>query len=132
MSHSVWGIPDSLRRTGTNLTLSNYQNHNMLQLEKLKENTKTQNPKDNQILPGDLVMKMSRSLNYSGRNQKLRPKMTNIFLVLMSTQTSAYIRQYSSQNKLEEIKRFRDFIERPRNRSRKVLSSFHVQKCEIS
>ena len=77
-------------------------------------------------------MKMSRSLNYSGRNQKLRPKMTNIFLVLMCTQTSAYIRQYSSQNKLDEIKSFREFIERPRNRSKKVLSSFHVQKCEIS
>ena len=50
-----------------------------LRLEKLKENAKTQSPKDNQISPGDLVMKMSRSLNYSGKNQKLRPKMTNIF-----------------------------------------------------
>jgi hypothetical protein len=77
-------------------------------------------------------MKMSRAINYSGRNQKLRPKMTNIFLVLMTTQTSAFIRQYSNQNKLDEIKTFKEFIDSPRNRKRKILKDFHVQKVEVS
>ena len=50
----------------------------------------------------------------------------------MTTQTSAFIRQYSNQNKLDEIRTFKEFIDRPRNKSRKILNSFHVQKCEIS
>ena len=104
----------------------------MSELKKIKQNAETQSPRDNQINPGDLVMKMSRAINYSGRNQKLRPKMTNIFLVLMTTQTSAFIRQYSNQNKLDEIKSFKEFIDRPRNRTRKILNSFHVQKVEVS
>jgi hypothetical protein len=78
------------------LSKSQYVNNFLLtqmRLEKIKENELTQSPKDIQIRPGDLVMKMSRSINYTGRNQKLRPKMTNIFLVLMTRQTSAFIRQ---------------------------------------
>ena len=58
--------------------------------------------------------------------------MTNIFLVLMTTQTSAFIRQYSNQNKLDEIKTFKEFIDRPRNRTRKILNDFHVKKVEVS
>ena len=58
--------------------------------------------------------------------------MTNLFLVLMCTQTSAYIRQYSSQSKLDEIKTFKEFLEKPRNKSRKILNSFQMEKVEIS
>ena len=32
----------------------------------------------------------------------------------------------------DEIKSFCKFIERPRNRSKQILDSFHVHKCEIS
>jgi hypothetical protein len=117
------------------LSKSQYVNNYLLtqmRIEKIKQNAETQSPRDNTINPGDLVMKMSRAINYSGRNQKLRPKMTNIFLVLMTTQTSAFIRQYSNQNKLDEIKTFKEFIDRPRNRIRKILNDFHVQKVEVS
>jgi hypothetical protein len=55
--------------------------------------------------------------------------MTNIFLVLMTTQTSAFIRQYSNQNKLDEIQNFKEFIDSPRNRKRKILKDF--QKKEL-
>ena len=33
---------------------------------------------------------------------------------------------------MDEIRTFKEFIERPRNKSRKVLNNFNLQKCEIS
>ena len=45
-----------------------------LRLEQLKESSRTQSPKDNQISSGDLVMKMSQSLNYSGKIKSLEQK----------------------------------------------------------
>ena len=106
------------------LSKSQYLNNYLLtqlRLEKMKDNEKTQSLKDNVIKPGDLVMKLSRQINYSGMNVKLRPRLTNLFLVLITTQTSAYIRQYNSDTKLEDIKTFQEFIQSPRNK-KKILN----------
>ena len=64
-------------------------------------------------------------------NVKLRPRLTNLFLVLITTQTSAYIRQYNSDTKLEDIKTFQEFIQSPRSK-KKILNSFSVQKCDLT
>jgi hypothetical protein len=139
--NSTFGIgdPNLLEEQGyepyaIQLSKSQYVNNYLLtqlRLEKMKDNEKTQSPKDNVIKPGDLVMKLSRQINYSGMNVKLRPRLTNLFLVLITTQTSAYIRQYNSNTKLEDIKTFQEFIQSPRNK-KKILNSFAVQKCDLT
>jgi hypothetical protein len=139
--HTTFGVgdPGSLEDQGfepyaIQLSKSQYVNNYLmtqLRLEKLKDNEKTQSPKDNEIKPGDLVMKLSRQINYSGMNMKLRPRLTNLFLVLITTQTSAYIRQYNLDTKSEDIKTFQEFIQRPRSK-KKILNSFSVQKCDLT
>ena len=69
-------------------------------------------------------------MNYCGFNRKLSPKMTNLFLVLTCTQTSCYIRQYSNQSKLDEIKKFLEQLEKPINESRKIINSFQIEKVD--
>ena len=97
--------------------------------QKLKNNEKTQKGKMSTIQPGDIVFRHDRA-GLKKVNYKLRPRSCELFLVLLTTKTSAYCRSYSGQNVGDELKTFQQFINCPKN-GKTPLTTFSLQHFDL-
>ena len=100
---------------------------------KLLNNEKTQRPQDQRILPGDLVFRHVRQ-NSKIPNYKLRPRNSKIFLVVLTTSTSAFCREFKGGDVGGELKSFQDFLDCPKDRKGKILPPFplvHLDQSDL-
>ena len=107
----------------------------MLEYRRLKllNNEKSQRQADQRILPGDLVFRHVRQ-NSRVPNYKLRPRNSKIFLVVLTTSTSAYCREFKGENIGEVMKSFQSFLDCPKDRKGKTLPPFpliHVDQSDL-
>ena len=98
--------------------------------QKLANNLATQGPSDNKIQPGDLVFRHTRKAQSS--NYKLRPRNTKLYLVLLTTSTSAYCREFSGGDPGTQLRTFQDFLDAPKTKNKKPLPMFSLEHFEVS
>ena len=97
--------------------------------QKSINNSKTQKGKMSPILPGDIVFRVDRAAAKKV-NYKLRPRSCDLFLVLLTTRSSAFCRAYSGQNVANEMRTFQQFLNSPKS-GKNPLASFSLQHFDI-
>ena len=60
----------------------------------------------------------------------MRPRSSELFLVLLTTRSSAFCRAYSGQNVQDEMKTFQQFLNSPKS-GKNALASFSLQHFDI-
>ena len=103
-----------------------------LKRRKVENNLKSQQKYSNKaILPGDLVTKVDHRQNVTGFNMKLRPRYRQLFIVLATTNSSAYIKPYTKNSKKDELT-FEEFINSPPGKNNKPLETFRLKQVDMS
>ena len=103
-----------------------------LKRRKVENNLKSQQKYTNKaILPGDLVTKVDHRQNVTGFNMKLRPRYRQLFIVLATTNSSAYIKPYTKNSKKDELT-FEEFIKSPPGKNNKPLETFRLEQVDMS
>ena len=103
-----------------------------LKRQKVENNLKTQQKYSNKIiLPGDLVTKMDRRQNLTNFNMKLRPRYRQLYIVMATTNSSAFVKPYSKNTKKDELT-FEEFINSPPGKNNKPLETFRLEQVDIS
>ena len=97
--------------------------------QKSINNSKTQKGKLSPVLPGDIVFRVDRT-RLQKTNYKMRPRSSELFLVLLTTRSSAFCRAYSGQNVADEMKTFQQFLNSPKS-GKNALASFSLQHFDI-
>ena len=97
--------------------------------QKTINNSKTQKGKVSPILPGDIVFRIDR-VGLKKMNYKLRPRSCELYLVLLTTKSSAFCRAYSGQNMADEMRTFQQFLDSPKS-GKDSLASFSLQHFDI-
>ena len=97
--------------------------------QKSINNSKTQKGKLSPILPGDIVFRVDRT-GLKKMNYKMRPRSSDLFLVLLTTRSSAFCRAYSGQNVADIMRTFQQFLDSPKS-GKNALASFSLQHFDI-
>ena len=104
-----------------------------MQLERIKETSKTQKIDCNEIVPGDLVYKVDDQLNLEGVSKKLRPRFNKLYYVLAVSNTSCFIKLYKDKGEeRQSVNTFREFLENPKTPDNKILKTFRFEKADKS
>ena len=104
-----------------------------LQLERIKEAEKTHKMSDKDIKVGDIVVKRDQSLNLADTSKKLKPRYRNLYFVLATSRTAAFVKLYKERGmEQQDQNTFREFLENPKSQDNKILKTFHFEKVDKS